>query len=195
LRRQTPIGRINPAGSSRDERLDPFCLPARFEATDAAADGRMRTVELTRERVVLRRAVHGIKMAVNLPVTAYLGVAIRMEAPEGDRPGTASVVLEHRDTALSLSLYRADDGTDIVAEWQSWARVLRLPLLVAEADGRLREPFARIGALRVAPPTGRRRRRTAIRKRRPSILLRRKVGRSIANAAVHRGEREIIARN
>jgi hypothetical protein len=195
LRRQTQIGRVNPTGSSRDERLDPFCLPARFEATDAAADGRMRTVELTRERVVLRRAVHGIKMAVNLPVTAYLGVAICMEAPEGDRPGAVSVVLEHRDTALSLPLYRAADGTDIVAEWQSWARVLRLPLLIAEADGRLREPFARIGALRVARPTGRRRRRTAIRKRRPSILLRRKVGRSIANAAVHRGEREIIARN
>jgi hypothetical protein len=31
--------------------------------------------------------------------------------------------------------------------------------------------------------------------RRPSILMRRKVGRSIADANVHRDEREIIARN
>ena len=53
---------------------------------------------------------------------------------------------------LSLPLYRADDGDDIVAEWQSWARVLGLPLLVAEADGVLREPFDRIGAVRVAAP-------------------------------------------
>ena len=165
-----------PAGSSRDERLDPFALPVRFATTDATADGRMRTVELTRERVVVRRAVRGIKMAVNLPVAAYLGVAIRMQAPAGDNPGAVSIVLEHRDPALSLPLYRAADNLDIVAEWQSWARVLKLPLLVAEADGRLREPFDRIGAVRVARPTGRRRRRSAIRRRRPSIQLRRKVG-------------------
>jgi hypothetical protein len=59
----------------------------------------------------------------------------------------------------------------------------------------LREAFDRIGAVRVATPVERRRRRSAIRQRRPSILLRRKVGRSLANAAVHREEREIIARN
>ena len=150
LRRQTAIGRVTPAGSSRDERLDPFALPVRFEVSDAAADGRVRLVELTRERVVVRRAVRGMLMAVNLPIAAYLGVALRIEPPAGTAPGAVAVVLEHRDGALSLPLYRADDGTDIVAEWQSWARVLELPLLVAEADGRLREPFARIGALRVA---------------------------------------------
>jgi hypothetical protein len=59
----------------------------------------------------------------------------------------------------------------------------------------LREAFDRIGAVRVASPTGRRRRRSAIRTRRPSILMRRKVGRSIADANVHRDEREIIARD
>ena len=195
MRRQTQVGRTIPAGSSRVERLDPFTLPATFAVADKAADERIRYVELTRERVVVRRAVRGIKMAVNLPVTAYLGVAIRMEPPDGETPGAVAIVLEHRDPGLSLPLYRADDGTDIVAEWQSWARVLRLPLLVAEADGRLREPFARIGALRVATPTRRRRTRSAIRKRRPSIFLRRKVGRSIDGASVHRDEREIIARN
>ncbi len=195
LRRQTRVGRGHPAGSSRDERLDPFALPVRFATTDAAADERVRTVELTRERVVLRRAVRGIKMAVNLPVAAYLGVAIRMEAPNDERQGAVSLVLEHRDPALSLPLYRAADNLDIVAEWQSWARVLRLPLLVAEADGRLREPFDRIGAVRVARPTERRRRRSSITKRRPSIQLRRKVGHSITHATVHRGEREIIARH
>ena len=195
MRRQTQVGRTIPAGSSRVERLDPFTLPATFAVADKAADERLRIVELTRERVVVRRAVRGIKMAVNLPVTAFLGVAIRMEPPEEDTAGAVAIVLEHRDPGLSLPLYRADDGTDIVAEWQSWARVLGLPLLVAEADGRLREPFARIGALRVATPTRRRRTRSAIRKRRPSILLRRKPGHSIDNQPVHRSEREIIARN
>ena len=184
-----------PAGSSRVERLDPFSLPVRFAATDKAADGRIRHVELTRERVVVRRAVRGMKMAVNLPVSAYLGVALRLEPMQGDTPGTLSIVLEHRDHALSLPLFCADDGTDIVAEWQSWARVLGMPLLVAEADGRLREAFDRIGAVRVDTPTWRRRRRSAIRSRRPSIFMRRKPGRSIEGATVHRDEREIIARN
>jgi hypothetical protein len=180
-----------PAGSSRDGRLDPFALPLRFEVTDTAADQRIRSVELTRERVVLRRAVRGMLMAVNLPVKSYLGVALRIDPAAS----TVALVLEHRDPALSLPLYRAEDGTDIVAEWQSWARVLELPLLVAEPDGRLREPFARIGALRINAPAPRRRKRSSIKARRPSIFLRRKPGRALTAMAVHHDEREIIARN
>ena len=71
----------------------------------------------------------------------------------------------------------------------------RSNLLVAEADGGLREPFQRIGAVNIGRPRGRRRRRTAVRRRRPSILLRRKVGLPPARAEVYRDEREIIARN
>jgi hypothetical protein len=184
-----------PAGSSRDERLDPFSLPLRFEARDAAADGSVRFIELTRERVVLRRSVRGMLMAVNLPVASYLGVALRIEPPAGTAASAVTLVLEHRDSALSLPLYRADDSSEVVAEWQSWARVLQLPLLVTEPDGRLREPFARIGALRIAAPAPRRRKRSAVKARRPSIFLRRKPGRRLGGAAVHHGEREIIARN
>jgi len=183
------------AGSSRDERLDPFSLPHRFEVGDAAADGRVRSVELTRERVVVRRSVRGMLMAVNLPVSSYLGVALRIEPPVGATASTVALTLEHRDGALSLQLYRAEDSTDVVAEWQSWARVLKLPLLIAEPDGRLREPFGRIGAVRVAAPHLRRRKHSTLRARRPSIFLRRKPGRRLGGAAVHHGEREIIARN
>jgi hypothetical protein len=200
LRLQTAIGRGVPAGSSRDERLDPFSLnpfslPLRFEARDAAADGSVRFVELTRERVVLRRSVLGMLMAVNLPVASYLGVALRIEPPVGDAESAVTLMLEHRDRALSLPLYRADDSTDVVAEWQSWARALKLPLLVAEADGRLREPFERVGSLRVGAPRPRRRKHSTLKRRRPSIFLRRKPGRRLDAAPVHRGEREIIARN
>jgi hypothetical protein len=176
-------------------RLDPFALPIRFSVVDQAADDRMRLIELTRERVVLRRAVHGMAMALDVPVATYLGVAIRMEPPHGDAPGTVALVLEHRDPALSLPLYRASDGSDIVAEWQSWARVLALPLLVADADGGLREPFARMGSLRIKPANPRRRRHSAIRARRPGLLMRRHVNGQPVTPLVHRGEREIIARD
>ncbi|MGZ3309289.1 MAG: DUF6101 family protein [Xanthobacteraceae bacterium] len=195
MRRQTTTSRVAPAGSSRDERLDPFGFPLLVDLADRAGDDRMRLVELRRERAVLRPAARGIKPAPNLPVAAYLGVAIRMEPPAGPAPGAVALVLEHPDPALSLTLYRAADGTDIVAEWRAWGRALGLPLLVAEADGRLREPFNRIGGVGVGPPISRRRRRSALRRRRPALRLRRWAGTPSAKPLVHRGVREIIARD
>ncbi len=181
-------------------RLDPFSLPVRFEAADAAADERLRIVDLHRERVVLRRSVRGMRMALNMPVTAFRGVAIRLYGEAGNfqadsAPTSIAVVLEHQDPALSLPLFWSPETDDIVAEWQSWGRVLGLPLLVAEADGSLREPFARIGSLRIKAPTWRRRRWSVIARRRPSRLLRRRPGKLPETPLVHRGEREIIARN
>ncbi len=73
--------------------------------------------------------------------------------------------------------------------------MLGLPLLVAEDAGVLREPFARIGGVRIDEVRPRRRRRTAMKRRRPSTLLRRQAGKLTEATPVHRGEREIIARN
>ncbi len=176
-------------------RLDPFSLPVRFEAADEAADERLRVVDLHRERVVVRRSVRGMRMALNLPVAAFRGVAIRLTGKADEPPTAIAVVLEHGDPALSLPLFSSITSDDIVAEWQSWGRVLGLPLLVAERDGSLREPFTRLGALHIETPTWRRRRRTAIARRRPSILLRRRAGALPNIPAMHRGEREIIARD
>jgi hypothetical protein len=189
------LGGAIPVGSSRAQRLDPRALPVRFTATDAGADGRLRQVELARDHVVLRRAVRGIRMAVNVPLTAFLGVALRLVAANGDAPDVVTVSLEHRDRALSVPLYTAPEGDDVVAEWQLWARVLKLPLLIADLDGTLREPFGRVGALCVGSPAPRRRRKSALRARRPSILMRRRPTRLGEMPAVYRGEREIIARN
>jgi hypothetical protein len=178
-------------------RLDPFSLPVRFTAADEAADERLRVVDLHRECVVLRRSVRGMRMALNLPVAAFRGVAIRLASAEaGIAPSAIAVVLEHVDPALSLPLFSTTESDDVVAEWQSWGRVLGLPLLVAEGDGNLREPFARLGAfLRIEAPTWRRRRRSVIARRRPARLMRRRPGVLPETPLVHRGEREIIARN
>src|ERR1700735_3995502 len=122
-------------------RLDPLSLPLRVSAADDAADERLCVVDLHRERVVLRRSVRGIRMALNMPVASYRGVAIRLSGETGKAPPAITVMLEHRDPALSLPLFSSPERDDIVAEWQSWGRVLGLPLLVAEGDGSLREPF------------------------------------------------------
>jgi hypothetical protein len=182
------------AGSGRYARLDPFALPLCFSTADPRADGGMRLVELHPQRVIVRRAVRGMTMAVNLPVRSFLGVALHLRPPQAADAGSVAVVLEHRDPGLSLPLYAATDGLDIIAEWHAWAQVLGVPRLVIDQDGALREAFPRLGVLRVARPIGRRRSRGAIRRRRPSILMRRRPGRR-GPMPVHRGEREIIARS
>ncbi len=181
-----------PAGSSRAVRLDPLALPVRFAAIDAAADERMRWIELDRERVVLRRAVRGIPMAIKVPVNAFLGVALHLVASEAGE--CVALSLAHRDPALSVPLFSESGSDDVIAEWQLWARTLRLPLLVADRGGNLREPFERMGGVRIEPVCPRRRRRNVIKARRPSIFLRRARPPRNGEPPVHRGEREIIAR-
>jgi hypothetical protein len=154
-------------------RLDPFSLPAIFSARDIRADGGVRQVELHRERVVLRRAVHGMRMAVSVRVSDFLGVAVH-----GGRDGEM-LVLKHRDPSLTIPLCVSDDRDDIAATWQIWSEIFALPQL--RDDVRL--------------PTPRRRRRNAIRARRPKFLVRRRMGGPLDPANVHRGEREIIARD
>ena len=177
----------SPAGSSRVLRLDPFALPLRFAARDAAADEQVRDVELHRERVVVRRSLRGMRMALNLPVSAFAGILLKLE------PGAVAITLEHSDPTLALPLYISEEPDDATAEWRIWANVLGLPLLV-EDDGQLREPYARIGGLRINTPRPRRRHRSVLCQRRPSILMRRRLWR-LGAAPVYRGEREIIARS
>jgi hypothetical protein len=191
LRRRTTTSRLAPAGSGRGERLDPF--PLRCAVADHTSDASQRLLELSRERAGQRRAGRDITTALKAPLTAYRGVAIRIAPPTDDAAGTVAVVLEHCDPAFSLTLYRATHGIDVVAEWRAWGRALMLPLLVVEADGRLREPFECIGAIRVAAPASRRRGRSSLKARRPT--LRRRQGAVTTQPVVHRGERELIARN
>lgn len=182
----------SPAGSGRALRLDPFALPLRFAASDAAADERVREIELHRTRVVVRRSRAGMRMALNLPVSAFAGVGLRVVTDENG--AHAAVVLAHKDPGLSLPLLVSREVDEAFADWRAWSAVLGLPLLV-EDEGGWREPFARLGALRINCPRPRRRRRSPLKRRRPSILMRRALGALPATTTIHRGEREIIARN
>ena len=179
-----------PAGSSRALRLDPHTLPLRYAASDAAADGHTRDIELHRERVVLRRSVGGMRMAINMPLSAFNGVALRMMPGEG----AVAVVLAHDDPGLVLPLHITDEADEAFAEWHGWAEALGLPLLVEDQVG-FRKAFPKLGEIAAGRPRPRRRRRSGLRARRPAILLRRGVGRITEATPVRRGEREIIARN
>jgi len=183
------------AGSGRALRLDPFGLPVRFSASDASADGRVREVELHRERVVLRRSLCGMRMALNMPVAAYDGISLRL-LPDKDGAGDVlAVVLKHKDPTLTLPLFVTSQPEEALAEWRAWSQVLGSPLLLAEQNAASLTTNARLGGLHIERPRPRRRRRSALKARRPSILLRRGYGKITRATPVHRGEREIIARN
>ena len=187
-------GGAAPAGSSLCVRLDPLSLPVCFRATDAAVDERVRFVELHRESVVLRRSVRGMRIKVWLPIAAFQGITLRLIPPDDVNFGAIAVMLEHRDPTLSVPLFTASDANDALAEWRMWARIFGLPLLVVDDDGRLHEPFRRLGAVRIADPRERAHRRNRQRRRRPSILMRREAGRLCSSPIVYR-EREIIAQS
>jgi hypothetical protein len=84
------------------------------------------------------------------------------------------------------------DGRVRHVERQLWGRVLGVPLLIADPSGALREPFPKLGAVRIGAPGRRRRRRNAIKRRRASLPLRRRPGVQPLTPVVRR-EREIIA--
>ena len=176
VRRQTATSGINPAGSSRALRLDPLSLPLSFHAHDTRADGGVRKIELHRERVVLHRAVLGMRMAINVRVSDFLGVALRGL----DDNGAQMLVLAHRDPSLNIPLCVSSDHEEIATAWQMWSEIFALPLLT---EGEDREP------------TARRRRHNAIRARRPKFLTRRRLGNLDNTDTIHRDEREIIARD
>jgi hypothetical protein len=174
VRRQTSTGGISPAGSSRALRLDPLSLPLSFHAQDVRADGGVRQVEIHRERVVLRRAVSGMRMAVNIRVSDFLGIALR------GLDDAQMLVLVHRDPSLTIPLGVSSDRDEIASAWQMWSDIFSLPQL---SEDKPRKPAAR------------RRRHNAIRARRPKFLVRRRAGGLLNEANVYRDECEIIARN
>jgi hypothetical protein len=155
-------------------RLDPLSLPVSFDAHDARADGGVRQIELHRERVVLRRALHGMRMAVNISVSDFLGVALR------GIDDVQMLVLAHRDPSLTIPLCVSSDREEIAIAWQMWSEIFALPQL---PEDKARQPATR------------RRRHSAIRARRPKFLVRRRRGDLLNPANLHRNEREIIARD
>ena len=75
-----------------------------------------------------------MRMALNMPVSAFAGIALRLTTGEDGLAPTATVTLEHRDPSLVLSLFVSAEIDDAFTEWRSWANVLGLPLLVYTVD-------------------------------------------------------------
>lgn len=113
-------------------------------------------------------------MAINVRVSDFIGLALRGLGED------RMLVLVHRDPALSIPLCVTSDEAAIQSASAIWSETFCLPQLDDEV---------------VREPAPRRRRRNAIRERRPKFLVRRRAGALLGEAGLYRGEREIIARD
>jgi len=172
-------------------RLDPLRLPVSITAADPSADGGMREIAVSREGIEFRRSVRGVQMRVQLPYSEFTGISVRIVAIGAMAP-VIFLSLEHADDALSVLLQAGEDSDECAEAARKWSRLTGLPLLIADRDGRLRNPASVRNSKDTSP---RRKRRSALRNRRTAIRLRaQRVNRSI-DVAVYADEREIIARN
>lgn len=196
MRRHSAVDGSHPVQPDPCVRIErpaaPDAWPVRFHDRDDGADAGTRAVELHPDHIVLRRRVAGIPMKLNLGIGAWRGIAIRLidEASEG-----VALVLAHEDPSLEILLYSAPTPDDVVAEWRGWAKTLGLPMLVTKLDGTIEAAYPMLGRLVVSRTIPRRRRRGALKHRRPTIFMRRAASRPGKAMAVHRGEREISARD
>jgi hypothetical protein len=108
-----------------------------------------------------------------------------------DAPGRAAPC----GSTLLACLFVTLQPDEALAEWRAWGQLLGMPLLLAEQNKVSQAANAQLGELHIERPRPRRRRRSALKLRRPSILLRRGYGKISETTRIHRGEREIIARN
>jgi len=173
-------------GSGREYRLDPFVLPARGSAASA-------TFVISHDGAVVNRPASGDLPAMNvtLPLSAYRGVAVRMEAIGDNGDVRAFIELLHADPALTLALAESNAPEALAADWQAWGRTLKLPLLVVGQDGSVAEPLAGRGVADARPKP--RRHHSYFAQRRPRFLTRRKTG--VSSNVERISGREIIARN
>lgn len=175
MRRQLRVGKALPAGSSREQRLDPSSpsLPLLFNARDERADGGLRQIQMTRSRVIIKRAIQTIRMVLNVRVDEYFAITLRAARPEDNMSGAWVLWLEHQDRSLSVPLFVSADGDEIRQAGVMWADFFQRPDLIDTGGiGAMPDPLVPLDYA----PAPRRRRRNAIRNRRPRFPMRRKIG-------------------
>lgn len=170
------------------DRAEAYKVPAKF--TVAVEDATLH-VHLDQDRALIRRVgAEGTDTAV-VPMSAYRGVAVSAtyDAVDG---AVFQLTLCHPDATLSVPLASGSCTTEIGRAWRTWATTLDRPLLVLDPDGTVAARLDQLGAIFAEKPLSRRKGSPLV-GRRSRTARRRSTGRP--SGQVHRGEREIIARN
>ena len=116
-------------------------------------------------------------MMLKVRVADYFAITLRATEPDDNMPGAWVLWLEHRDRSLSVPLYVSADAEEISRAGADWSAYFNRPDLIDTGGlGTMPDlvPIDRV--LLDRSPAPRRRRRNAIRNRRPRFLVRRKPG-------------------
>lgn len=155
-------------GSGRGLRLDPYLGSHQLNVGD-------KSYKISRNGVVVKKIMTiGKEMTMAIPSKAFKGVAARASEDEN---GLMTVTLEllHHDPELCVPLLHANDMDDIAADWHSWSRLMKLPMLVVDLENNPTAVTKQLGVLMVEDPIERRKRITTVRHR-PNFMRRRKMG-------------------
>ena len=125
-----------------------------------------------------------------LPARAFKGVAAHAEVTSQGFY-RVSLELHHNDPDLCVPLLVSEDLDDIAADWHSWSRLMKLPMLILEGRQNAVAVRTMLGEIMVEDPLERRKRRQ-LAKRRSRFLQRRKPG-TVSEVVRLTGE-ELIAR-
>lgn len=144
------------------------------------------------ERAVIihRMGRTGVPLCIAVPFEHYKGVCADIRY--GQSGLECAVVLAHDNSDYEVTLFSAQDDENILAEWNSWARKLEMPLMIRTEHG---DTLARpkFGALTVNGVSPRRARNMFL-IRRPRFLRARVATELTPELSIYQ-EREIIARD
>jgi Family of unknown function (DUF6101) len=145
-------------------------VPQQVTSACLRTEDGLKRIEIGVDWICIRRRIAGLETWVNVPTSSYRGVNLRAVAAGG----LFEIVLPHMDASLEIVLIRTADDTDVIALWRDYARMLGLPLLVEDSQGRI-QPLDDHGHLNPFP----RRLGSPLKNRRPRFLARRSVSLSL----------------
>lgn len=173
--------------SSAFYRLDPYRISERLNFAKGDIN---YTLDRMGVSVKMKLPKSGLPLAFGIPTKAFKGIAARaIENADGSQ--VVSLELHHVDPDLCIKVLVADNLDDIAADWHSWSRLMKLPMLIVDADGMSKPVRDELGMVMLENPIARRKRITAY-KPRPWFLKRRKMG--VVGEITKLTANEIIAR-
>ncbi len=198
MRRQTATDRALDTGAGSTRLPDPGHLPAVFQSyspgqsenADAAISAEVR---LDQTNVCINRSQQGETKSLIVPVAAYAGVMVQIQAADQAGAVVARLILKHVEPQFCVVLAETDRPELLATSWPAWASTLGLPMLVCDTGGAVK-PIEAFSARPTATPYPRRK-LALLTGRRPRFLVRRQSGAKTEHLQVFKGEREIIARN
>lgn len=171
---------VNDNGARKPSVRLPFRLKADLPDDLLERPGLNRSdIRIDPHQVLIRREMSGLPLTLTVPLASYSGVAAKIHVQDAVGEMEYHVILLHRDTALSVPLYRGGDMEEAAERWEVWSETLALPLLVIDGDGHSRLTHHGLSACSPNEPLPRRKLR-ALTGRRPRFLVNRKSGKPSA---------------